>query len=80
MSSAVLILGAGHLPDRQLGPAPLLHDHPLDLPAGSDLAIQRLIDHYRFLCCKLPCLINESRVVCLSFLLHLVVYVNSSQV
>ena len=48
MSSAVLILGAGHLPDRQLGPAPLLHDHPLDLPAGSDLAIQRLIDHYRF--------------------------------
>ena len=33
MSSAVLILGAGHLPDRQIGPAPLLHDHPLDLPA-----------------------------------------------
>ena len=48
MSSAVLILGAGHLPDRQLGPAPLLHDHPLDLPAGSDLAIQRLINHFRF--------------------------------
>lgn len=44
----MLILGAGHLPDRQLGPAPLLHDHPLDLPAGSDLAIQRLIEHYRF--------------------------------
>ena len=43
----VLILAAGRLSDRQLGPAPLLHEHPLDLPAGSDLAIQRLIHHYR---------------------------------
>ena len=46
-SESVLILAAGRLPDRQLGPAPLLHDHPLDLPAGSDLALQRLIKHYR---------------------------------
>lgn len=43
----VLILAAGRLPDRQLGPAPLLHEHPLDLPAGSDLALQRIIQHYR---------------------------------
>jgi hypothetical protein len=46
----VLILAAGELPDRQLGPAPLLHPHPLDLPAGSDLSLQRLIRHYHEKC------------------------------
>ncbi len=43
----ILILAAGQLPDRQLGPAPLLNEHPLDLPAGSDLAVQRIIHFYR---------------------------------
>jgi len=46
-ATTVLILAAGQLPDRQLGPAPLLHRHPLDLPAGSDLALQRISAHYR---------------------------------
>ncbi|MBW0167208.1 MAG: hypothetical protein KXJ49_06905 [Vulcanococcus sp.] len=46
-STTVLILAAGQLPERQLGPAPLLHRHPLDLPAGSDLALQRISAHYR---------------------------------
>ena len=46
-TTTVLILAAGQLPERQLGPAPLLHRHPLDLPAGSDLALQRISAHYR---------------------------------
>jgi hypothetical protein len=46
-STAVLILAAGQLPDRQLGPAPLLHPHPIDLPAGSDLALQRIATYHR---------------------------------
>ena len=47
IDTTVLILAAGQLPDRQLGPAPLLHPHPLDLPAGSDFALQRIVSHYR---------------------------------
>ena len=43
----ILILAGGELPDSQLGPAPLLHRHPLDLRAGSDLALQRIVAHHR---------------------------------
>ena len=47
MSSAVLILGAGHLPDRQLGPAQLLHDHP-SIFRRKRSRHSTLINHFRF--------------------------------
>ena len=47
LECTVLILAGGSLNNKTLGPGPALSDHPADLPNGSGLARQYIVNHYR---------------------------------
>ena len=48
----IIILAAGFVSNKTIGSTTFQNKHPLDLPAGSDLALQRICKFYRK---NLPC-------------------------
>ena len=45
--SSVIILGAGDLSDKRVGPSPYLCPNDANLADGPHLARKRIIDHYK---------------------------------
>ena len=45
--NSVIILGAGDLSGKRIGPSPHLYTNDANLAVGSQLARKRIIDHYK---------------------------------